>query len=330
MEENQYINKNRPVYISFVAEDKEKVEALYNNLTAKHIKVEWMYHNLPGNEIVDFERKIGFGEFVILVFGKNYFESWDCMYEFTLVSKYSKLNSKKKIFCVRFDEHDDFKNGNYLDSITKFWQDRKTEGTMFHDRRDLAKYYDYYLNSIPLLRHKYNDFVYLKDNYDSVVKAVQDFFAQNPTPITNSSEIFYKFDKDMWKNFVFNIEVAEKEIYMIPYIKDGLKDEDQVLFQAMIDDLIKDNIIQKNKAKKRLDVGGKVFLSYWNKKGLQLELNPNCSFDLEYYELSSEAVRIYNEKDTTVLKDCRGDFAGVFDNIFRLEDNNKGNTSLIS
>lgn len=237
MEENQYINKNRPVYISFVAEDKEKVEALYNNLTAKHIKVEWMYHNLPGNEIVDFERKIGFGEFVIMVFGKKYFESWDCMYEFTLVSKYSKLNSKKKIFCVRFDEHDDFKNGNYLDSITKFWQDRKTEGTMFYDRRDLAKYYDYYLNSIPLLRHKYNDFVYLKDNYDSVVKAVQNFFAQNPTPITNSSEIFYKFDKDMWKNLVLKGKINGDDQYFIPDIREGLDAEDQVLFDEMINEL---------------------------------------------------------------------------------------------
>lgn len=330
----EYINKGRPVYISFSEKDKGKVDKLVSALQNASIEFSYMYHNLPGAEKIAYEREIGFGEFVILVFGKDYFESWDCMYEFARVNKFKDLNSQKMVICLPFEGYKDIMNSdNGWQPIKDKWDHRKSEGEEDNGVKSLAKYYNYYGKEILRLPDYYKNVVRPErkdEDYQKLITQVKDFFRNHPTPITNSSEIFYKFDKDMWKNFVFNIEVAGKEIYMIPYIKDGLKDEDQVLFQAMIDDLIKDNIIQKNKAKKRLDVGGKVFLSYWNKKGLQLELNPNCSFDLEYYELSSEAVRIYNEKDTTVLKDCRGDFAGVFDNIFHIEDNNKGNTSLIS
>lgn len=309
----EYINKGRPVYISFAAEDREKVEALYNNLTAKHIKVEWMYHNLPGNEIVDFERKIGFGEFVILVFGKNYFESWDCMYEFTLVSKYSKLNSKKKIFCVRFDEHDDFKNGNYLDSITKFWQDRKKEGTVFHDRRDIAKYYDYYLNSIPLLRHKYNDFVYLKDNYDSVVKAVQDFFAQNPTPITNSSEIFYKFDKDMWKNLVLYRTVDGVRKYFIPALT-NLENEDQILFDNMISSLQSGDVPIIDSQLLEYEVQEKSLVLHSKKYEIKIEPKQTENITIKYYLLKADAEDEFNSsKDVVNYRDA---FRGVFSRMY--------------
>ncbi len=327
MEENQLINKDRPVYISFVAEDREKVKALYNELTAKHIKVEWMYHNLPGNEIVDFERQIGFGEFVILVFGKNYFESWDCMYEFTLVSKYSKLNSKKKIFCVRFDEHDDFKNGNYLDSITKFWQDRKKEGTVFHDRRDLAKYYDYYLNSIPLLRHKYNDFVYLKDNYDSVVKAVQDFFAQNPTPITNSSEIFYKFDKDMWKSFILKTKIDGYNTYFIPDISEGLKNEDdKTLFNNMIKELVSKQVIQTNSDYSMpFRKGKEYFLDFKNNVALSINMFQTGNYQMSYYRMNDIKREEYDNWKPSNLEEILSlPYANVFKNIL----NGKGEVTI--
>lgn len=339
----EIINKGRPVYISYAHDKKDNskwknvADIVWNDDTGivKLLEEDNIEYKIDKNDChgVDnlsvFEREVAFGECIIVVFSDKYLKQPHTMYEWSRIRKSKVLNPNKLVCYISVPN---FKiNDDYITELNKYWSDYIIDSPSNEIEQATVRN-GFYLEDIKALKSSYNNTLhYNSDNYKSLlIREIKDFYENNPTPITNSSEIFYKFDKDMWKNFVFNIEVAGKEIYMIPYIKDGLKDEDQVLFQAMIDDLIKDNIIQKNKAKKRLDVGGKVFLSYWNKKGLQLELNPNCSFDLEYYELSSEAVRIYNEKDTTVLKDCRGDFAGVFDNIFHIEDNNKGNTSLIS
>ena len=76
MEEDNIINKGRPIYISFSGVDKEKVKTLVEKLGREHIGVVTQSDNPLGDEITPFERIIGAGECIILFFSDAYFRSW--------------------------------------------------------------------------------------------------------------------------------------------------------------------------------------------------------------------------------------------------------------
>ncbi len=340
----EIINKGRPVYISYAHDKKDNgkwknvADIVWNDDTGivKLLEEDNIEYKIDKNDChgVDnlsvFEREVAFGECIIVVFSDKYFHQPHTMYEWSRIRKSKVLNPNKLVCYISVPN---FKiNDDYITELNKYWSDYIIDSPS-NEIEQATVCNGFYLEDINALKSSYNNTLhYNSNNYKSLlIREIKDFYTNNPTPITNSSEIFYKFDKDMWKNFVFSINDASgTEIYMIPNIIEGLKDEDQSLFKAMIDDLIKDSIINRKIDKKRLDVGGKELLTYWNKKGIEINLNSNCLFYLEYYQLMAEAVRVYEETDTKDLKDCRSDFAGVFDNILRKDNNNKGWTSLIS
>lgn len=237
----EIINKGRPVYISFSEKDKGKVDKLVSALQNAGIEFSYMYHNLPGAEKIAYEREIGFGEFVILVFGKDYFESWDCMYEFARVNKFKELNNQKMVICLPFEGYKDIMNSdNGWQPIKDKWDHRKSEGEEDNGVKSLAKFYNYYGKEILRLPDYYKNIVRPErkdEDYQKLITQVKDFYENNPTPITNSSEIFYKFDKDMWKNLVLKGKINGDDQYFIPDIREGLDAEDQVLFDEMINEL---------------------------------------------------------------------------------------------
>lgn len=320
MDEDNIINKGRPVYISFSGVDKQKVEKLVSALKDACIDYSYMYHNLPGAKKIEYEREIGYGEFVILVFGKEYFESWDCMYEFARVHKFRKLNEQKLVICLPFDDDTSFKDSNKgLQLIKDIWNTRKQEGEEDNGIKSLAKYYGYYEKEIDLLPSYYKNLVRSKrdENFQPLITKVKDFFEQHPNPITNASEIFYKFDKDMWKNLVFRPK--DTDDYIIPDISNGLDSEDKNLFEKMIEELDDNQIIESQPKRKDLEINEKLSLFYWTHQ-VYIDLNDQSGFHFKYYKLMPDSKKEYidtveDKKQFNSLYDCRSAFRKVLDKM---------------
>lgn len=301
----EFINKGRPVFISFSSVDKEKVKTLVEKLEKKDIEVVTQSDNPLGDEITPFERIIGAGECIILFFSDAYFRSWHCMYEFYRINKFKGLNSAKKIICVEYDKDDDLKNDDtYIQGIVKEWAERKDKGEEDHGGvKSAAKDCGYYLEEIHLLRDYYRNKVRAKtdEEFSFLIKSVKDFFSQNKTPITNPREIFYKFDKDMWKNFVLRYTKPDgRRFYFIPDISRGLEsDDDKQQFKAMINELIDKQIISDcdDDTELELNHGEEYVLRLKNNKSLCITMDTMATVTIDCYPLQATNKQAYKDWD---------------------------------
>lgn len=115
IQDKQYLNPDNPVYISYTGANTDVVQDFILKLDELHI-----YHRDSISEDIDeiseFEELIGDGKIVVLFYSPDYFKSYHCMNEYSLVRK---SEEDKKIFTVRcvdfqFDE-------NFIRTLRKHW-----------------------------------------------------------------------------------------------------------------------------------------------------------------------------------------------------------------
>lgn len=305
----EIINKGRPVYISYAHdskyEDKWKnvADIVWNDDTGivKLLEEDNIEYKIDKNDChgVDnlsvFEREVAFGECIIVVFSDKYFHQPHTMYEWSRIRKSKVLNPNKLVCYISVPN---FKiNDDYITELNKYWSDYIIDSPSNEIEQATVRN-GFYLEDINALKSSYNNTLhYNSDNYKSlVIREIKNFYTNNPTPITNSSEIFYKFDKDMWKNLVLRHKTNSNEfIYLIPDISEGLDEDDQQLFNFMIDELVRKEIITDAAYELELSEGESLKLKYWTHY-IKITMNQGSAKDIKYYRLRDHSMNDY-EKD---------------------------------
>ena len=323
MEEDNIINKGRPVCISY-AHDKDREEwknvsdivwnkdngivslLQKNNIEYKIDKID-LHDNLS-----DFEREVSFGECIIIVFSDKYLKQPHTMYELSRIME-SKMewNHDKKICCISVD--DTIKS---INKIKEFWEnERDKHETPTTEVQKAVVRNDFFLNDIKYLESFYNDDLRFKDRY-KLVEEIKYFFTHTaPKSITNPFENFYKFDKDMWKNLVLSFLNNGQRVYFIPDITEGLKNEDRELFAKMITRLQqggKETVLDQVRLEKQLDEE-EVFSS--KAYAVHIKRHSGVSTVMYYYKLSYNAETEYRQ-NTEHLEDFFDAYAAVFNKAF--------------
>ena len=72
------------------------------------------------DDFMNFIKMIGQADYIVVVFSRDYFESFYCMYELTKIIQFGG-DIKKRVFLIR-DENYDLNNRNNQANITDYWQ----------------------------------------------------------------------------------------------------------------------------------------------------------------------------------------------------------------
>ena len=118
MANEQYINPDNPVYISFTGNDKAVADSLCKLLRGKFIDY-CIYTEEDIQSINEFEQKIGNSKIVVILYSIEYFKKPHCMNEYALIRK---KEEGKKIYTVRCEKFD-FKD--ITEEVIRFWGGEK-------------------------------------------------------------------------------------------------------------------------------------------------------------------------------------------------------------
>gem|GEM_PF-2941523 len=188
----QYINENRPIYITYARNKSDHPGWEHIQDIKDEIVTKLRQNNIDiwdddgdlkvGDRITEFEEEIGDSEFTILVFSDKYFRSHHCMYEFAQIKKAVKENKKKKLICIKSGncKLDDV---NYIDELRKYWADYAAEKTrikIMKSRKltpieDAAEQNGYYADYIDDLYNFFSDQKYLNANSLDINAIINDF-----------------------------------------------------------------------------------------------------------------------------------------------------------
>ena len=132
--QNEAVNKDRPVYISYAGNSDEKpewehiadgVEMLKKALEAANI--EYCERGDDDDaQVTEFEEQIGESDVVVLVFSDRYFQTPHCMHEFVEIKKSLKKDPDKKLLCIKSGTFN-LADVNYILKVERFWGDKRQE-----------------------------------------------------------------------------------------------------------------------------------------------------------------------------------------------------------
>ncbi len=147
-QQNNCINKGRPVYFSYARNSSRKPEWNHISDCVDNILDQFKRQNIEyrvdvrdigsGDKISDFEKEIGWNsEVVILVFSDKYFRSLHCMYEFVQIKKALAKHPEKHLICIR-SGNVDIADTNYMIEVEHYWGDirQEYETIEFHHLRN--------------------------------------------------------------------------------------------------------------------------------------------------------------------------------------------------
>lgn len=192
------INQGRPVYISYAGNSSIKpewehiadaVEKLKATLEAEGI--EYCTRDITsGDKISDFERQIGDGEVIIIVFSDLYFRTEHCMYEFSQIKESLKKDPDKKLICIKNGTFD-LSNTQYILELERLWGNKRQEYSEieFHQMRQFSEQEQaahgkgFYIDDIRRLYSFFSSLNYLNmavADWKAVAADISAYYKRNP------------------------------------------------------------------------------------------------------------------------------------------------------
>lgn len=162
MADEQYINPNSPVYISFTGKDEAVADTLCGLLRQRCIGYR-IYTEEDIDKISEFEKEIGNSKIVIILYSPAYFQSYHCMNEYALIRKKEEGKKIYTLKCERFN----FKDIQY--DLLRHWGGEKA----VHQTK-------VYSTFTPVVRMAFDNAFYIDEETKYSVQMLEQFFRDVP------------------------------------------------------------------------------------------------------------------------------------------------------